>query len=355
MYNAGVTLLEGALADVIGGGIDLRALRTSGDVSTLRYLYADQAGRDAVVRRVKEHPGLARAVSYLNKVTVLSPKDVKAFAHLYSLHQFTKDEPALRALEQRARAAGLDTSDQIKNATDFINRAKDQEYVPKIAAALARSEKMSAALRPKGGRTAAAALGRQVEGLLSLEAYTGTADLDKAVALAEEAQRLAPSSRTSGMVTAARLFRGARQLRRSDPAFDAFFEKYVRSVGTSHLMAVAAGEAGPFQQAVLRHPDVQKAIAAVRDEARRFSEGGSSYDWALLKSTDPAEAERIAGIIRKAPRKQVEHSLSTVLRPASASEALEMYWLLQILGKPAEASQALSAVAGKGIPVPIRP
>ena len=102
LFNAGVTLLDGAMADVIGGEIDLRALRKSGSVQLLGDLYRDRAGRDALARRVKEHPGVARAVSYLDKVTVLSPKNGNAFESLYEVHRFTRDEPALRALEGRA-------------------------------------------------------------------------------------------------------------------------------------------------------------------------------------------------------------------------------------------------------------
>lgn len=355
LYNAGVTMLSGALADVVGGEIDLRALRATGDVSLLYHLYRDQAGRDALVARVKAHPGVARAVSYLEKVTVLAPKNVNSFAHLYGVHRFTHNEAALRALEQRARSAGFDTSDHLQNTLDHISGAKDQQNIPKVTAGLKRSEAATAKLRGKGGRTAAVALGNEVESILALDAFTGSADTDKAVALAEEAHRLAPSMGTASTVRAARLSRAARSLRRSDPAFDAFYKKYGRAAGASHLLAAAASEGWPFQQIVLRDPDVQRAIAVVREESRHFPESGSAYDWALLRGAHPAEAEKIAAVVRKTPRKWVDQSLATNLHPASAAEALETYWTLQILGKPAEAGEALSAVAGKGIPVPGRP
>jgi alkanesulfonate monooxygenase SsuD/methylene tetrahydromethanopterin reductase-like flavin-dependent oxidoreductase (luciferase family) len=121
------------------------------------------------------------------------------------------------------------------------------------------------------------------------------------------------------------------------------------------MMAVVASEPGPFQKAVLQHPDVQKAISMIRDQAANFPERDSPAEWALLRNADPGEAEKSAEAIRKSPRRLLQQSIATLLQPSSAGEALETYWIMQIMGKPEEGRQALRKVAAMGIPLPIVP
>ena len=191
--------------------------------------------------------------------------------------------------------------------------------------------------------------------MLAIDSFTGETDSDRAVALAEEADHIAPSSKTTGVLTAALLFRAAKDLRKADPAFDAFCKKYDRSVGTTYVMVAVASEPGPFREKVLQHPAVRRAAGIVAEEGRRYPEGQSSFDWALLKGTDPAAAEAAAQTVRTTPRKQVEHAISALLRPGSGAEALDTYWLMQILGKPDEGREALRKAAGLGVPLPIEP
>jgi hypothetical protein len=321
----------------------------------LGHLYRDQAGRDAVVKRVKAHPGVARAVSYIDKLTVLAPKNANAFSLLVGVHQFTRDEAALRRVEQRLRAADLDTADRLENVKEFLAGGKDAQRVATLNASLKRDADLVAALRSKGGHTAAVALDAQATTLLSLDAYTGTADLDRAVALAEEAERLAPSSSTSGTLSTALLTRASRQLRKADPAFDAYFRKYERAVGASHLLAVIASEPGPFQKAVLAHADFKRALGIVRGWGKLFPAGGSPYEWALTRHGSPPDAARLAKYLKQTPRERVELDIAAILAPASPSTALEMYWFRQAVGESDASREPLKRVAALGVPVPIEP
>ena len=96
LYNAGATLLRGAVSDVIGGAIDLRALHDSGNIGQLSYLYRDEAGRAALAQRVKDHPAIARALSYLERAMVLSPRSPRPYESIFSVYYVTHDLPALR-------------------------------------------------------------------------------------------------------------------------------------------------------------------------------------------------------------------------------------------------------------------
>lgn len=352
LYNAGVTLESAALGEVIGGEIDLHLLRETGKVSLFRYLYRDQAGHDAVVARMRAHPGVNRAISFLEKVMVLAPKNTRAYDALYEIRQFYNDEAGLQDLEQRIKAADIDTSDRIASMKEHISGAKDDKFRMALSSDVKRDEALIAAARAKGSRTAAVALSHHVEQVLALDQFTGMTDADQVVAMAEEADRLAPSSSTSGTVMAARLFRAQQRLSRTDPAFREFANKYNRSLGSTYLMAVAAGETGPLQREVLADPDVRQVVERVRAEAGLFPEGRSPFEWELLRAADAQAAEQAAEAIRHEPWKVVEQSIANRLRPASAAEAVETNWLMQVLGRPEDGRAVVSHVAALGIPVP---
>jgi hypothetical protein len=249
----------------------------------------------------------------------------------------------------------LDTSDHLVSIRESLGGAKDQQTRVSLAASLKRVEQQVNAVRPKGGATAALAIDQQIEVLMGLDIYTGDVDADKVLKLAEEADRLAPSSGTKGVLAAAHLFHAAKDLRRANPAFDAYCKKFDRSVGVIFLLPAVASEPGPFQQDVLKDAHVRRFVDLSRDEASRFPDHPTPYLWAMMKNVDAAEAEKAAQIIRAAQRKQLDQSISSLLHPTSATQAMETYWLMQILGKPQEAKVAIQKVAALGIPIPIQP
>jgi tetratricopeptide (TPR) repeat protein len=355
LFNAGITLLDGSVSDLIANDLDLRALHETGDMALLRYLYRDKPARDAMIARVKAHPGIARAVSYLEKVMVLSPKSERAPAAAYSVRRFTQDDAALAALEQRVRAAEINGADQLARLKEHLSGQKDQEAQVAIKAAIKRRESQDAAARAKGGVTAAVALDRHAEQLLALHHVGAAVDADNVVSLAEEAHRLAPSEGTHSTLLSAYLFRASLDLRRSDPAIETFFGRYERAAGTTYLMTVAASEPSAFQPKVIQHADVQRAIALIRQACGRYPQGRGNQEWALLKGADPGEAARIADQIRATPRDAVNQSIDSLLNPASVEEAIDTYWLMQILGKPEDGKAALARVVAMGVPVPVQP
>ena len=104
---------------------------------------------------------------------------------------------------------------------------------------------------------------------------------------------------------------------------------------------------------MLQNPDVQKVMALIKAEAAIYPEGTSIFEWAMLKNADPAAASSIANTLRTRPREVVEQSITNLLSPTSAADALETYWLDQLLGKPDEGKAAIKKVVDLGIPMPI--
>jgi len=352
LHNAGETLLGVALTDVIGNEIDLRALHEAGDMDLLSYLYQDDAGRDAVVRRINDHPGVARAVSFLEKVMVLQPKRGDAARSLFALHSFTRNSAALHALEQRLRAADLDTTDEQTRTREFISHARDAQDRPRVVVAVKHAADLAAALRAKGGRTAAVAIDQQVERTLGLDYFSGGEDMGALVALAEEAHRASPSSSTAESLIAVYLHRACRALRKDDAAIDAYCKQYERSLGSHHLIAILASQPGPFHDRVVNHPDVRRAAELTRDQLHRFKSTHDAEDWALLKDIDPGEAAQFADRLRGSDEAALTLAINRLLNPAGAGAALKACWLMQANGKPAQATDELKKVQALGVPVP---
>ncbi|HET6246098.1 MAG TPA: hypothetical protein VFE47_00220 [Tepidisphaeraceae bacterium] len=352
LYNAGDTLIDAALSDVAGKEIDLHALHETGNFTLLAHLYTNETDREIIIKRVKDHPGIARGLGYLNKAMVLSPRSARSYAAVDPIHQFTKNDPALIDLLARLKAADLDTSDQLARQKDFYSGVRDQKDTATTTASVRRCQDLAAKVRPVGGVTASVAVEELADAMMALDLFTDDVDAEKVAALMQEADTLHSSALTQNGLISGELFRAAKRLSGGDAAFAEFYRKYRRSVGLANLMTVALSEPSSFQKRVAADPDVQKATAILIEQGRRFPKDRSGYEWAWLKAVNPAEAEKAADTLRHDPRTPVVQSIMTLLAPADANTALETNWLMALVGKSDDGKAALQKVAGMGVPMP---
>ncbi len=352
LINAASTILSAAMADVIGNEIDLRALRRSGEFDLLRFLYEDDDGRAAVVGRLKAHPGVTRAMSYYDKVLVLAPKNASGYGMLFRYYRFTKDEAALRSLDAKLKGAELDMSDSLERLKESLSGAKDAQHIATAQASLKRYRERMASVRPAGGRTAGVAVADVAEQMLGLYWLGVEVDLDEAVRLAEEARTLAPCSSTTQLLIAARLGRVGRELCNRDADFKAFWQQYRRVLDTSRLLAVALSRPGPLRDRVLENAEFIATLDLIKADATKFVGGYGPWEWAMLRHVDEAEARKAADRVRAEPRREVERSIYASLSPASVSDAIDAYWLMQIHSRPEEAKAALDRLKALSLPVP---
>ncbi len=352
LRNSAGMLVEAAVVDVVGTQIDLRALREGGGMSLLGYLYRDKAGRDALAQRVKAHPGIVKALSYYEKLMVLSPQSTHAYGSAARIHHWTRNDAAMLTLTPRVEAASFDAADDLTRMKEHLSGAKDSQIKTEMAAGLKRVAETVERARPKGGRTLAVALNNQASAMMAQDMFQGGVDPQKVVALAEEANRICPSQASVDALVSAYLFRSAKDIAAADPAFATFAAKYMRSLGVGYIIVACADQDGPFRQKILANADVQRAMTIMREQQTLFPDQPSIFMWVLLKATDPAQAATQAQAIKGTPCIFAAQLVSTRLQPASATEAMDMAWLLQIQGKPAEAAAVIKKVADLGIPIP---
>jgi len=352
LYNAGVTVTESTLTDVIGKRIDLHALHSPADVQALPFLYRDEAQRAALAKQLAEHPGFAKSMAYLDKVMVVSPKADRGYGPALALQSTILNDAGLRAIEQRIKTADIDTGNEVRQTQEFLAGTNDGKDAVRRAAALKRYETAATQARAAGGPTLAMALDLQAATMLQRDQTGGTADPDKILQLTSEAHAAAPSKATHFMLLEAYEFRAFKQLRAADPALDQFAKQYYRSLGLSHMLAVLVQQNGPMGKVILAHPDYQKALALYKENMVLFPTDASGLTWAIFSVADPAVAQKQAAILRDVPHHAVIQTVSLLLSPASGSEALDAAWIAQALGKPDEARTVLTRTTALGTPLP---
>jgi hypothetical protein len=359
LTNASHKVLDGALRDVVGPAIDLKALKAQGPAGLLPFLYADRAGRDRLAERARQHPGVAKARALLERLVVLAPRGESGWAMLAALYGITRDRAALVGLARRLEGAELDQADTVRKTLEAYQGKDRAKRVKELNATRQREEALVKSLRQGqrgAGVTFAAAATELAATLRGLGEEGGSAgDPDRVVALAEEAHQVAPSSATHTALRDALLYRASRTLEKQEPAYKQMATRARRSLGTSYLVAAALSREGKAREAALKNADVKRALELMREDLARFPDEAGPRTWVMLRAAHPAEAAKVAAALAKDEAHQATLAVGRKLSPVSATTALQTYWGAQMAGKEAEGRAALKAVAARGVPLPFDP
>ncbi len=125
LKNEADILLQGVLVDVIGERIDQRRLHRYGDLGMLRFLYADEAGRAAVMAALANHPDMPRVLSLYEKLAVIRAKQAGSWYPLIQLRLMARDVPAAQKLLERLRQVELDQGDAAAKTAADASGAND--------------------------------------------------------------------------------------------------------------------------------------------------------------------------------------------------------------------------------------
>jgi hypothetical protein len=351
LINAASVILEAALRDLAGPALDFKALRRPASFDLLPYLYADAAGKQALVGRLRQHPGVIKARAHLEKLMILAPKRDDSYTALAALHVFTRDEEGLRSVLGRLGPVALDLENQRQETLDAYKGKTDPAKAADRKKAVAKQEAVVTALRKRGGLNFAVAAGSLVKAKLAAAADGTPADADALVALAEEAHAAAPSDGTASNLAAALSYRAHRTLAKAEPAYAELAAMYDRTLNTSLLNYVLGEEGGPYEK-VLANADVKRLLAVRREQMAKLPEDRGTPTWAMFRHADPAGAKRVAERVRTDAVSALERSIQRHLAPESAGRIIEDYWALRITGKDAEAVALLKESAARGIPLP---
>jgi tetratricopeptide (TPR) repeat protein len=354
LSNAANVRLEAALSDLIGSALDLKLLRQSANLSMLGYLHDDQAGRDALARRLANHPGVVRAMALQEKLRLLAPRSADSYATTLQLLSFTRDTAALRGLKQRVMETDLDLSDDLKLARERESGSQDEKYRVRWTAAIKRAEaKLTEARAHVNEATRALAIGEIVRMSLGGLSIGMKTDTDALVALAEEAYTTAPSSASRSILINALLARADERLSSGYPSDNEIVEKTHRTTDPMIRVAALLSVEHPLTRTAAADPDTVRAADLVRIDVEKEPDTAGLVWWALLRVTHPEIAERVARSYAASETSNLEREIHARLDPYHPSIPLIEFWVHTLAGRKAEAAAALKSYTALGLSLPI--
>ncbi len=350
--NVASIVLSLGIAEVVGDQLDLGKLRRMGDAGVLPYLYSDNAGRQALARKLSENATITRARRMLERALLLAPNNTSLYTQLEGLLSFLEDPKGLTQLAEKAGKAKPDLSAARQQYQDFWAGKNDEKLRKEGQSAVTRYERLVDATRPTGGPTFALTVASLVQTWVGLEGLGLDIDHTFLVKLAEEAHRLAPSVGTIRTLRSALLARASKTLAAQEPEYRQLADKGLRPIGSQYLIAVALWREGKPRAAAQANDDVKRALALILEENKRFPEDSSEWSWAMLRSAHPEEAARLAEKLKTNKKLRLERTLTSRLSPPVPSQALRECWLLDSAGKTAEGLEVLRKAAREGLPLP---
>jgi tetratricopeptide (TPR) repeat protein len=353
--NAARRILEAALRGVIGDALDLRILDREASIELLEFLYRDAADRAELHRRLRADPGIARALSLLEKEVLLAPQREGAYSLLTALAEFLGDGERLRALARKLETVPLDQQEHRMEVSEFYGGKSDAKYRPEVSTLVSRTEAAYHNARSSNpGHTLAAAAALHAKGKLLGTRVGVDTDPDAVVALAEEAHAAAPSQGTRAVLIAALLHRAGTNAAKHDPEFAELAACCRRELDPGVLLAARIVQGDSPCEGPRRDSDVMRSAALIQDTATSIPEAPSPLEWALLAATRPEHGNVARQALFRVESEFVE-SIRLRLDPWNLGTALNAWCRLRLLDRPVDADLVIRRCAGRGVPLPYDP
>lgn len=354
ILNAAGTILEASLRQLIGDAVDLRALKMSGGLGLLSYLYADEASHTQYVARVREHEGIQTALRFFERGLTLAPKRASVYGQCAQLYHYLQDTAALQTLLRRAQEAQPDLDEQLHDQLDMLSGKRDDQWkqpIPRRLEELRQIIGKEPAATP-GRCTWAVAATECVEQSLGGDLVGLPADADEVVRLAKRAYETLPCEPTCDSLISALCFRGSRRLAQQAPAYDRLRTQCQRAVGVNYLLTIAMTRDAEVRKKALDDPDIQRVLGLLADVVPRFPNAVGPWDWALLRHANPAAGQQAARAVRENETATVSRQLALLLSPASGAAAYQSAWAAEIAGNDEQARTILQTCREQGAPLP---
>jgi tetratricopeptide (TPR) repeat protein len=354
LFNASEALVELGIRDLIGGAIDLRALRRDAEFDLLDQLVEDERGREAFAARLRAHPLVSRALSMKEKVSLLAPRNAGFHEALVRVLERRRDGEGLRKLLATLERTELDLSDRARRLAEQKSGVKDRQRKEQARGMLALAEPILPVARAKGGPTFAAAASEVMQARLAAATYGIPVDLDATVVLLEDASAKSPSIGSRHALAHALLFRATDRLTRADSRFADLWRRSFRSLSCAEVLAAVLSVDGPLKPMVLRDPDVDRALGLLHQTysaCPSFASGPQS--WALAREKFPQDAAAMAQAYFRTDWDQLGDLARSRLDPTDPSTSLKAYWRARMQHKESEALAIVKNARSRGIPVPI--
>ena len=353
LVNTMHILLSQALMDIVGDAIHLPALGEEPSFSTLSHLYNNEQQRVEIYQRLREHPGMKKALAYLDRGLLLAPKRLDLYFTSLQVHGSFRDLPEIQKLQQRVRSAAPDRTDSEKHYLEVYSGAKDKENTERARKHIERLKK----LFDKPGVANHAMTKAYLQCLLNEEmlqawSYGLDPDAEELVRTANTVFETKASSATRANLSAALFYRASQQIARQNQEFNALLQRTRRGLSARYVITWLLDHRSPLADALRKHPDVQRAVGLETEGQKLFTSHADFEDWALLRSVDSKQAEATATFLKSDLGTQLRDDLMFELTPLRPSSILDRYWHLRLLGEEKQAADVYQQALRKNLPLP---
>jgi len=332
--------------------MDLHRFSSRVTVSDLRLLATDSGALLDLRRQVRQHEGTRQAIDYLNRLIVLAPRNAQSYTMLKSIYGFTREQTALEQLSRRLDDAHLDITATREAYLKYYRYSQDADARKAMEAELQRVEKTVRQTRDaKNGWEFAAAVQAYI-GRQSMRRDAESADVDALVELATAAHARARSLATYQLVTMTLLQRADRTLAAKFPEYAKAASATRRSLASGYNVVLILPREDALGAAARANADVHRAASLVVEQTRAFPDLRNAWNWALLRSIQPDEADAVAKFLAHDP---VGHALRKVaheILPFEMTGVCDLYWERLATGQTDAARQMLEQGLKLDEPIP---
>jgi tetratricopeptide (TPR) repeat protein len=352
LNNIMYTLLSSATTDLARESVHLDILGERARISTLGHLYSNLQERQRIANKLRENETMKKALLYLDKALLLSPKSGHLYQTGLEIQGFFRDLPEIKKLEQRMQIAQLDFGEDAEEAKDFYSGRKDKISVEKIKSSIKRYEGF---LQNPAVQQHPPTLAFAVETLADLRqtayAYGESVDTVKMLAEAEGAWQKQQTASSLANIIAALFARAEDNLVQNNATYAELARKTRKALSPRLRFAYILDRKDPLTDEIRKNSEFTRALELIQEYNRRFPDAVSPEDWALFHNLQAEEGTAIAASF-KDDLNALKHELHFRLHPMWANTILERYWFKKMVGDVQGAMDVYQRGLSKELPLP---
>lgn len=352
--NTIAALWPQAVRETLGDAVRPEALVRGASIDALAQLYDDEPGSRQVTIRFHASEPAKMAEEFLNRLLLISPKDVDLYALAIHIAINKKDAEALQRLDERMKNAGFDM-ETIRTQTLEAYNDTDKEGQMRQQRAATEKWFLEMLARPEivaHPPTHQFLLNGWVANRISAAAYGQEVDPAKLVEAAETADREHPCSLSRNTLAAAHMFAAETRLASQSPEFAAIAKRTRRTLNSSQLFALLLSRQDPLASAIRADPSFKKGAGLYQEARQKFPDWPNLEQWGILDSADPRMTAEMAARFQAHPLAARCVAMSYRMNPWNADAIVDQYLQCRLLGNAAGAASIYDQAVKAGVALP---
>ncbi len=313
----------------------------------LHYAATDEKDLAQLAASFAAHPDHQRSLALHERTVAVDPTFADGWSSLFQDASARRDVAAVTSVLHGIEGVPIDRTADARGDREYWAGEKDALYRESTERRRKQTDAILGLARAAGDTaTTARALCARAAVERDAVGWGATADLDLAVKLAEEAEKLAPRPATRLALESSLAARALGRAARSNAALAAIVKKHGK-LGAVPLLALAARSDGALADALAADEDVKRAASMIPEDGEPGTEHVSLARLARLGSLPGLEKALAASELELARARA-----SRALSPESPEHVLELWTLLVLRGSKDEAAALIDSADKEGVPLP---